>query len=52
MQSVSQCALSHLLRYISRTDGRSTKAVCGFYILIKQSKTLKSQPTDFYEYVY
>jgi hypothetical protein len=45
-------ALSQLFLYTNRTVGRSTKAVCGFYRLIKRSKTLQSHPTQFYEHVY
>jgi hypothetical protein len=38
MQSVSYCSLSQLFLYTNRTDGRSTKAVCGFHRLIKRYK--------------
>jgi len=38
MQSVSYCGLSQLFLYINRTDGRSTKCVCGFHKLMEKSK--------------
>jgi len=37
MQSVSYCGHSQPVLYTNRTDGRRTKAVCGFHKLIKQS---------------
>jgi hypothetical protein len=45
-------AFCQLFLYINCTDGRITKAVCGFHKLIKASKTLHLQPTEFYEYLY
>jgi len=39
MQSVSYRPLSQVFLYINRTDGRSTKDVCGFHKLIQQSKS-------------
>jgi hypothetical protein len=51
MQLVSYCSLSQPFRYINRTDGRSTKAVCGFHKLIQQSERSPITITHFCEYV-